>query len=90
MLFCSVYNITIDKQIEMQKMKKFNVGESLKINGKKFTVTKASDLDVLPGTQELRGTFEGDPSFLVGKRTILILRTFVFPKTTYLYDHSAN
>ena len=89
MLFCSVYNITIDKQIEMQKMKKFNVGESLKINGKKFTVTKASDLDVLPGTQELRGTFEGDPSFLVGKRTIFTAYLCV-SKTTYLYDHSAN
>lgn len=85
----SVYNTTIDKQIEMQKMKKFNVGESLKINGKKFTVTKASDLDVLPGTQELRGTFEGEPSFLAGKRTIFTAYLRV-SKNTYFYDHAAN
>ncbi len=67
----------------------FAVGSVLKINGQKFTVTKARDCAEFPGTQVLVGTFEKDPSFLAGKRTIFTayLRA---SKNAYLYDQSAK
>lgn len=71
-------------------MKQFKVGDTLKINSRNFTVTQCKSIDeLISGTQELIGTFENDPSFLHGKRTIFTAYLRV-SKNTYLYDHSAN
>ena len=70
-------------------MKKFAQNDSLLINGRKFTVVKISDCAEFPGTQKLIGTYEGDPSFLAGKRTIFSAY-LVESKSVYFYDHAAN
>lgn len=51
-------------------MKTFKIGEVLKVNGKNFEITKVEEHPACPGAFDLKGTREGDPSFLKGKRSI--------------------
>jgi hypothetical protein len=46
----------------------FAVNQVIKINNKTFTITK---IDNTGGIEMLRGTREGDPSFLAGKRSVV-------------------
>jgi hypothetical protein len=70
----------------------FKVNQVIKINGKKFEITKAEEIQ-LPGvtTWELTGTREGDPSFLSGKRTVF--SGYLKPmktKNSYKYNWDAK
>jgi hypothetical protein len=46
----------------------FTQGQTIKINGKKFTIVSIDTL--IDNKVNLVGTLEGDPSFLAGKRTV--------------------
>lgn len=65
---------------------KFTQGMVISVNSKSFTIGK---VEVLPYCTELTGTLQGDPSFLAGKRTIIVGDLKVKGKG-YIYDWNAR
>lgn len=64
----------------------FKAGETIKVNGKNFVITKTETFQY---HTELLGTLQGDPSFLAGKRTI-VADHLKANKTGYIYDWNAK
>lgn len=69
-------------------MCEFTVNQTIKINNKKFTITNIDYLPII-NTYELTGSFDSDPSFLKGKRTVVTMYLFK-TKNTYKYDFNAK
>lgn len=67
----------------------FKVNQVIKINGKEFKITKVEASAYFPGTFELLGTLQGDPSFLAGKRTV-ITQYFKPVRGGFKYDWAAK
>jgi len=70
-------------------MSNFKAGQTLVVNRKKFEIVKAEPSAYYAGHFELRGTLQGDASFLAGKRTIMS-NHLVATKSGFKYDWNAR
>lgn len=69
----------------------FTVGSTIKINGSDFTITKVEPCVFGTDHYELTGTKQGDPSFLVGKRTVFTKYLHLTKQGKgYTYDWNAK
>lgn len=71
-------------------IKEFKSDTVICVNGTRFVIAKAEELTSIPGTYELTGTLDGDPSFIRGKRTIFTAYLKEWSCGSFSYDWDAK